>query len=82
MGNARKEMTSQKDMVLKHLKLYGSITPKEAMDMYGIMRLSAIIFDLKEENWWIKTEMVTAKNRFNKNTKFAKYTMAIEEELL
>ena len=37
-GGNGNEMT-QNEMVLHHLKAYGSITPKEAMDLYAVMRL-------------------------------------------
>lgn len=43
---ADKKVT-QTQQVLSHLRLYGSISPLEAMRRYGIMRLGARIWDLK-----------------------------------
>ena len=40
---------SQCNRVLQHLQAYGSITPLEAMQEYGIMRLGARIYDLKKK---------------------------------
>ena len=44
---------SQKDHVLYWLKAGRSITPKDAYEVYGIMRLATIIFDLREEGYEI-----------------------------
>lgn len=38
---------TQTEKVLRHMKRFGSITPLEAMEEYGIMRLGARIWDLK-----------------------------------
>ena len=40
---------TQTEKVLRHMKRFGSITPLEAMEEYGIMRLGARIWDLKRE---------------------------------
>lgn len=50
-------MTSQNEAILRHLKERGSITPMEAMDLYGCFRLAARIDDLKRDGVGIKTEM-------------------------
>ena len=69
-----KKMT-QKDKVIRHLKEVGGITPLDAFNDYAIMRLSAIIFELKDEGYNIKSEMVSSKNRFQEKVSFAKYTL-------
>ena len=46
-------MMSQCNRVLQHLQAYGSITPLEAMQEYGIMRLGARIYDLKKMGYSI-----------------------------
>lgn len=53
-------MMSQNLMVLHHMETEGSITPKEAMDEYGIMRLGARIYDLKQAGYKVNRIMVTA----------------------
>lgn len=68
-----KEKMTQDDMVLQHLRLYGSITPLTAQNDYGIMRLGAIIFRLRKAGFDIQTKMETGKNRFGKPTHYARY---------
>ena len=69
---------TQYDMVRNHLNCFGSITPKEAEEAYGIMRLAAVVFTLKERGMKIRTEMQSGKNRFGKIVPWAKYVL--EEE--
>ena len=40
---------AQKDRILEHLQKRGSITSLMAIELYGVTRLSAVIFDLKNE---------------------------------
>jgi len=62
---------TQKDKIRDYLKSGKSITPLDALEMFGCFRLGAHIFTLREEGMPIKTEFVT--NRYR--TKFAKYTL-------
>lgn len=64
---------TQNEMILDHIKTYGSITPMDAMSEYGCMRLAARIADLKKEGHLIKKERETKKNRFGKKVSFARY---------
>ena len=43
------KQNSQVNDVIKHLKMYGSITSIEAFEYYGITRLSGIIYRLRNE---------------------------------
>ena len=59
-------------MVARHLQEGKSITPLEALTMYGAFRLSAIIFDLKnEEGMDIRTDMVTD----DEGRRYARYSL-------
>lgn len=40
---------SQKVLVLRHLVRYGSITDKVARDKYGITRLAARVWDIRDD---------------------------------
>lgn len=60
-------------MVLHHMEQEGSITPKEAFEEYGIMRLGARIYDLKMAGYPVKRIMVTDLNRYGQETRFARY---------
>ena len=58
--------------VLSHLKKYKSITPKDAYEYYGSMRLSAIIYNLKE-NYNILTEIEEATDKYENKVRYARY---------
>ena len=67
-----KKMT-QKEMVLKHLKRFGTIQPMEAQQDYSICRLAAVINDLRKEGHLINTITVPHTNKFGHKTHYAKY---------
>lgn len=64
---------SQNDLILKHLEKYGSISPLEAINEYGIMRLSARISDLKAKGVVIRTKSEVGANRRGEPTIYARY---------
>ena len=49
---------SQADMILADMKRGQSITPIDALNNYGCFRLSARIYDLKEEGWPVWMDLV------------------------
>ena len=67
-------MVSQKSMVLDYMEEFGSITPIDAFRDLGITRLSAIVFNLKEEGHDIVKVIETGKNRFGNRTGYARYS--------
>jgi hypothetical protein len=71
---------TQKEKIIDHLKMFGSITPLEAMREYGCMRLAAVIFNLKDE-YSIRTDMRDSRNRFGDKVRFAKYVFIGEKTL-
>lgn len=73
-------MASDRELILMHLKKYGSITQDEASEEYGIKRLSARICELRDMGYPIKTDMISCKNRRNKISNFAKYSLVEEAE--
>lgn len=72
-GNGKR--LTQYDRVLRHLKEKGSITSLQAFREYGIMRLSAIIFNLRKDGYNIENENITRKNRYGDKIWFAKYVL-------
>lgn len=68
-------MTTQCERILQHLHDYGSITPIEALNLYGIMRLASRITDLRRQGVAIEKETVSGKNRFEEKTTFARYKL-------
>lgn len=68
-------MATQKDMVLEHMRQHGSITDLEAYNDYGIRRLAATIFKLRDEGYDITTKNTQGKNRYGRTTNFATYSL-------
>lgn len=66
---------SKKDKVLEHLRTKNSITSLEAIELYGATRLSAIIFNLRNEGFKIVTENIPMTDRFGNKTYYAKYIL-------
>jgi len=54
---------SQRDAILNHLKSGRTITSLEALNLYGCLRLAAIIYSLREEEFKIKTEMIDVNGK-------------------
>ncbi len=61
-NDSRKKKITQEDKVLEHMRRHGSITSMDAFEMYNITRLSAKIFNLREEGYRIDTIRETSKN--------------------
>lgn len=56
---------SQCDKVLKYLQTHKTgITPLQAMDKFGVQRLSGRIYDLRDMGYPILATRVDVKNRF------------------
>ena len=66
---------TQCEKVLRHLRTFGSITPMEAMQEYGIMRLGARCWDLRNSGIPVVSEIVAGKNRYGETTHYAKYRL-------
>lgn len=66
---------TQREKVLRHLEEFGHITPMEAIQDYGILRLGARIWDLRAQGYSIRTKYVSGKNRFGEPTCYARYEM-------
>ena len=63
---------TQNEVILNHLRTGKSITPKEAMDEYGIFRLASRISGLKKAGHQIDSEMVEVPTR-NGTAKVKRY---------
>lgn len=68
-------MSKQQERVLQYMRDFGSITALEAVKDLGVMRLAAVIFDLKKNGVAVKTTMESAKNRYGEPVHFARYSV-------
>jgi hypothetical protein len=65
-------MTSkQTESILNHLEVHGSITPLDALQLYGCFRLASRIWDLKAQGHDIRTENASSNGKT-----YAKYVLA------
>lgn len=70
-------MANDRELILMHMKKYGSITQNEADEEYGIKRLSARINELRNMGVPIKTDIISCKNRRGRISNFAKYSLEV-----
>lgn len=75
----RKEIT-QDERVLRHLNDFGSITSWQAIEEYGITRLSACIYRLRRDGYEINNELKFSKNRYGEPVHFVKYKINKEKK--
>ena len=61
---------SQNEVILEHLKSGHSITPIDALHLFGCFRLGARCYDLKREGHHIVSRMVEANGK-----RFAEYRL-------
>lgn len=62
---------SQIEAIKKHLQQGKPITPLQALQEYGCLRLAARISDLRDQGMKIKTQIVELNDK-----RFAKYTLS------
>lgn len=64
---------TQCERILRHLEEVGSLTQAEALQEYGIARLSARISELKTAGYPIRREMIEGRNRYQEPVSYARY---------
>lgn len=67
-----KEKSKTQD-VLNHLKIYGSISQREAVEYYNLYRLSSVIYSLKKRGYEIKSEIKPFVSKYGISSNFAVY---------
>ena len=71
-GFKMKTNTSQNARILKHLKLGKTISPLEAMGVFGVYRLAARIFELRQDGH----EIVKTIKDDGQGRTYAEYSLA------
>ena len=67
---------SQNEKILKFMKTHkNGITPLQAMDHFGCMRLSGRIHDLRARGYKISSELVDVKNRYGDTCRVSRYRL-------
>ena len=70
---------TQNEMIINHLREYGSITQLEALRDYGCMRLASRISDLRKTGIKIIRLTETSRNRYGQKIRYARYIMEENE---
>ncbi len=70
---AEGQKVKQTARIMNHLVRNGSITQSEAFELYGISRLGARIWDLRNSGHKIQKLMETGKNRYGDQVCYARY---------
>ena len=74
------ERTTQKTVILEHLRRFGSIEPLTALREYGVYRLSAVIYNLKHEGHDILTEKMSSVSKITgRPVHFANYKLVNDD---
>ena len=63
------------ECIKRHLEEYGNITSWEAIQEYGVTRLSAIIFNLRKSGINISNEWIRFTDRFGTDGKYVQYIL-------
>lgn len=66
---------SGRQAILAHLQSGHSITSMQAIELYGVTRLSAIIFDLKKMGYKIESVKRQTTTRFGKTGFYSEYRL-------
>ena len=66
---------TQNEMIINHLREYGSITHLGALRDYGCMRLASRISDLRKTGIKIIRLTETSRNRYGQKIRYARYIM-------
>jgi hypothetical protein len=71
---AQQKNPTQAATVLRHIKR-GWITPMQAFEQYGITRLAARVFELREEGHIVKTKSVKVPTRTGRDAVVTAYKL-------
>lgn len=66
---------TQAERVLEYIKRFGGITTLEAFRDLGVTRLSARIFELRNQGYNLETNYETRKNRYGESCTYARYKL-------
>lgn len=64
---------NQCEKIVYYIQMFGSISSMEAFQDLGITRLSARIYELRNEGYQFDEKFETAKNRFGESVTYKRY---------
>lgn len=66
---------TQRERIMRHMKDYGSITSKEAVNEYGIMRLASRISEMRKDGIPISGVMESSMNKYGDPVSYKRYRL-------
>jgi hypothetical protein len=66
---------TQRELVIKYIEDFGSISPMEAFHDLGITKLATVVSLLKRDGYKFNTVMEKSVNRYGKKTHYCRYSM-------
>lgn len=70
----------QSRALLEHLIEHGSITSKEAFELYGITRLSSHLWVFRKHGYNIKTTRLRGTTRYGTSCSYGVFTLVKKED--
>lgn len=67
---------TQNERILDYIEKHGGITPLDAMNEFGCMRLASRISDLKKLGYPIISTYETVNNRYEEKVRVKRYSLA------
>ena len=71
---------TQRQLILKYIHDFGSITPMQAYGDLGITKLATRISEMRRDGMKFNIEIIKGENRYGKPTRFAKYSFPVKQE--
>lgn len=71
---------TQNELVLEYLKKFGSITSLQAFNDLGVTRISARIYDLRQEGHAIDSEYIKVPRRNDEETSVKQYKLVTKKQ--
>lgn len=72
-------MKTQEQLVLAHLKDGSSLSPLEAIGLYSIFRLAAVIHRLRADGWDIPTDNKVVYDQYDRPKPYARYAFSADQ---
>lgn len=72
---------TQKEMLLKYLHDFGSISPAEAFTDLNMTRLAAVVYDLRRDGYRITAVKEGKANRYGQMRYFVRYKLEDESNV-
>lgn len=66
---------TQREMIIKYIKDFGSITPMEAFRDLGITKLATRVSEMRKDGIEFEITKEVSKNRYGKSCSFARYKL-------